>query len=80
MSRLSVQGIGHSILREGKAIRHFLLLALLLTLSGCKTAEFAVQHPISGPHVVAKFESPELQAYLHPDSPAKDDCSHQHAN
>lgn len=35
-----------------------LLLLLLLSLcSACKTAEFAVDHQMSGVHIVAKFES-----------------------
>jgi hypothetical protein len=66
--------------QEGKAMRHFLLLALLLTLGGCKTAEFAVQHPVSGLHVVAKFESPEPQPPESQIVPPKDDCDHKHAN
>ena len=41
--------------------RHILaLLALsLAACSGCKTAEIAVNHQITGLHVVAKFAAPE---------------------
>ncbi|MEX2174705.1 MAG: hypothetical protein WD872_10110 [Pirellulaceae bacterium] len=43
-------------------MRLFLLL-LVVAASGCKTAEFAVTHPVTGVHVVAKFESQEPAPY-----------------
>jgi hypothetical protein len=43
-------------------MRTWLLLATIMTcgyLSGCKTAEIAVDHQMTGIHVVAKFEGKE---------------------
>jgi hypothetical protein len=41
----------------------YLLLPLLLLLAaspcGCKTAQIAVRHPMTGMHIVAKFEAQE---------------------
>lgn len=46
-------------------MRAWLLLATLATngiFSGCKTAEIAVDHQMTGIHVVAKFEGKEEAA------------------
>lgn len=46
-------------------MRAWLLLAMIATcgeLIGCKTAEIAVDHQITGIHVVAKFEGKEEDA------------------
>ncbi len=51
------------LFREGFPMR--LLLLLLLSLcSACKTAEFAVDHQMSGVHIVAKFESKDSIAVV----------------
>ncbi len=38
-------------------MRAILLLLSSLTAGGCKTAEFAVDHSMTGIHVAAKFEA-----------------------
>ncbi len=37
----------------------FLVCLALLTLSGCKTLELAVQHPTTGLHIFARVEGQE---------------------
>ena len=38
-----------------------LLLVVVAACGGCKTAEFAVQHPVTGLHVVARFAAQDQQ-------------------
>ena len=48
-------------------MRFWLLLAAIATcgqLSGCKTAEIAVDHQMTGIHVVAKFEGKDQAAIV----------------
>jgi hypothetical protein len=50
--------------KEG-AMRTWLMLAAIATsleLTGCKTAEIAVNHQMTGIHVVAKFEGKDESA------------------
>jgi hypothetical protein len=37
-----------------------LLLLVAIACSGCKTAEFAVDHQMTGIHVAAKFEAKDF--------------------
>lgn len=45
------------------SIKHFSisLLVVVAACGGCKTAEFAVQHPLTGLHVVAKFAAEDQE-------------------
>jgi len=51
------------------------LLLLLALSSGCKTAEFAVDHQMTGIHVAAKFEAKDSSRNVQP-SPASMPSSH----
>jgi hypothetical protein len=54
-------------------MRPWLLLAAIATcgqLSGCKTAEIAVDHQMTGIHVVAKFEGKDPAAEIGDDQRA----------
>ena len=42
-------------------MRAILLLLASITAGGCKTAEFAVDHSMTGIHVAAKFEAKDTQ-------------------
>jgi hypothetical protein len=44
-------------------------IATSLELTGCKTAEIAVNHQMTGIHVVAKFEGKEATAASDDDEP-----------
>jgi len=55
--------------KEG-AMRTWLMLAAIATsieLTGCKTAEIAVNHQMTGIHVVAKFEGKDEAAVVSDD-------------
>jgi hypothetical protein len=43
-------------------MRAILLLLASITAGGCKTAEFAVDHSMTGIHVVAKFEAKDSES------------------
>jgi hypothetical protein len=43
-------------------MRRILGALALLVLGGCRTVEIAVDYPLAGVHVVAKFESHEKEA------------------
>jgi hypothetical protein len=51
------------------------LLLLLALSSGCKTAEFAVDHQLTGIHVAAKFEAKDSSHNMQP-GPASLPSSH----
>lgn len=57
-------------------MRAWLLLATIATcgeLIGCKTAEIAVDHQMTGIHVVAKFEGKEEAALASDERESTDD-------
>ena len=41
-------------------MRRLFLLLVAVACSGCKTAEFAVDHQMTGIHVAAKFEAKDF--------------------
>jgi hypothetical protein len=48
-----------------------LLLLVAFACSGCKTAEFAVDHQMTGIHVAAKFEAKDFAANSYRISPSE---------
>ena len=43
-------------------MRRILFMLLLGVVGGCRTVEIAIDYPLAGVHVVAKFESQEKAA------------------
>ena len=54
-------------------MRAILLLLASITAGGCKTAEFAVDHSMTGIHVAAKFEAKDSGSHLNGDSHSNGD-------
>jgi len=50
-------------------MRAILVLLASITAGGCKTAEFAVDHSMTGIHVVAKFEAKDSASPADGESP-----------
>jgi hypothetical protein len=46
----------HSVPGRAIPVRLILCTLVAVSLAGCKTAQIAVSHPMTGLHVVAKFE------------------------